>query len=87
MTTTLANQDPLELCLDICTPATLGHLWHDHINYIESHKDTGENGPWGALDIIQQDADMIHDYLTDTHFQSDPDQTQQFLKNLNHIPF
>jgi hypothetical protein len=81
------HSDNLELCLDLLTPTTLGHLWHDHKNYIERHQDTGEDGPWGNLDFLQQDADMIYDYLTDTHFQSEPDQTQKFLTNLNHIPF
>lgn len=79
--------DLLELCLDLLTPATLGALWHDHTNYIAAHQNSDGNETWGAMDLIQQDADLIHAHLTDTHFKGDVHQANHYLQGINHIPF
>lgn len=89
----IQKQDPqgltdiLELCLDICTPSTLGHLWHDHTNYIAAHQSAENADQWGDMTLIQQDTDLIYQHLTEAHFKGDPAAAQQFLNNLNHIPF
>jgi hypothetical protein len=82
-----AMPDLLELCLDICTPATLAALWHDHTNYIAAHQNSEGNEQWGAMDLIQQDADLIHAHLTEEHFKGDAAAAQHFIEGINHIPF
>ncbi len=79
--------DLLELCLDLLTPATLGALWHDHINYIAQHQDPDGNDQWGDMHLLQQDADLIHAHLTDIHFKGDAQAATHYLNALNHIPF
>lgn len=87
MSTALAHSDLLELCLDLCTPATLGALWHDHMNYIAKHQDADGSEKWGDLDLLQQDAEMIHRHLTEEHFKGDPAATQAYLDAIDHIPW
>lgn len=79
--------DLLELCLDICTPATLAALWHDHTNYIAAHQEETSGERWGAMDLIQQDADLIHLHLTEEHFKGDAAAAQKYIDGINHIPF
>jgi hypothetical protein len=82
-----AAPDLLELCLDLCTPATLAALWHDHTNYLAAHQEETSGERWGAMDLIQQDADLIHAHLTHEHFKGDPTAAQQYLNGIDHIPF
>jgi hypothetical protein len=77
----------LELSLDLCTPCTLGHIWHDHTNYIAAHQEENEGEQWGVMDLLQQDADLIHSHLTAEHFKGDVHATNKFLNALDHIPF
>ena len=79
--------DLLEICLDLLTPATLGALWHDHTNYIAQHQDADGNERWRDLDLLQQDADLIHAHLTEVHFKGEAKAAQQYLDGITHIPF
>ncbi len=79
--------DLLELSLDLCTPATLGHVWHDHVNYIASYQEKNSNEEWGAMALIQQDADLIHAHLTHEHFKGNVEAANKYLQALDHIPF
>lgn len=81
--------DLLELSLDICVPATLAALWLDHTNYISLHQSETDTDRWGDLDMIQQDADLIHAHLTAEHFPGDPTACSAYLaqQEKTHIPF
>lgn len=81
--------DILELCLDICTPATLAALALDHADYIAKHQNETDAEKWGALDMLNQDHQLIIQHLTDTHFGGIGSDAFDYISQCEktHIPF